>query len=916
MTNTIMREESQNSAPIALKGTVNGKTFEILVDTGASGTLVSEKLVTENQFEIEEIENWTASTANSDKIQTCKQVKMKFFIEGNFNSEYHCAAKVIKDLNCDFIMGSDTLDRLSAEISYKNEIITLDGHTYEMGPKSYTKELLKRVNTAVEKKQKIENLVKTFMDKNPKLGKISNIEHKIPLKNTGPVRVKPYRVPFGLFEKTNEELRRLLALNIIQPSKSAYCSPAFPILKANGSIRLVNDYIKLNQNTIKDPFPIPSIFDLIMRIKGSKIFSSIDLNNGYYQIPVSVEDVHKTAFIINGRQFEYLRMPFGVTGAPGTSQRAMRETFVDLEFAEVFIDDILIHSKSPEDHFEHVKSVLNKCLENNISVNYNKSSFSLEKTKYKIELTENKYAAAIPKNGLSDLLEKPSTRRKLQKLLGKINWFRPFIRGLSTKSSPLYDLLKHKTINFEPQHTKIVEEIRNNILNQPKLNIPSFDLPFDLYCDASNIGCGSVLVQEEKIISFFSYKFKSSEKNYTVCGKEFFSIYLSLKHFSLFLSCTHTTVHTDSRNNTFNNTTSSRILRWKLLMQEVPHTIKHINGVHNYAADSLSRINTILIEENPSSELIMSWHKDLAHPGPYKLFNTIKPMYSKLKLSNVNNAINGCIDCKKEKNMKNKYGLVKGNLIAERPNAMISLDILGPVKSCHFKTGILSRNINILAIIDNFSRYCEVHIITKTTSEFIINCLNQWIKAYGSPKRVLSDNGPQFTSHSFAEFLNLNKITHVKSTPYNPNGNGLVENANRTIGEVLRLSRNLGFRRLKERIETRLNKTYNCTLKELPYSIWFNENPFSHDKINNDHTKILERLRSNAEKTERYRNTKRKSVKFTIGQLVYDKEHSQDKVDPKFSGPYKILEISRNSDRCLLDKPTSNTWRSVKNLKF
>lgn len=144
------------------------------------------------------------------------------------------------------------------------------------------------------------------------------MEHRIPLITNQPIFCKPFQTPLKLKTKLQLEIRRLLDNNIIKPSNSYFASPAFPILKPNGEVRLVVDYRKLNKQTISESFPFPNLKDQFFGLRGSKIFSQIDLNQGFYQIRINDKDVHKTAFIVEDGQYEFLRMPFGLKNAPRT----------------------------------------------------------------------------------------------------------------------------------------------------------------------------------------------------------------------------------------------------------------------------------------------------------------------------------------------------------------------------------------------------------------------------------------------------------------------------------------------------------------------------------------------------------------------------------------------------------------------
>ncbi|MGL4501242.1 MAG: reverse transcriptase family protein, partial [Planktothrix sp.] len=190
----------------------------------------------------------------------------------------------------------------------------------------------------------LETLIRDYKDSNPEVGQIEGVEHTILLTSSEPISAKPYKIPLALREKTKEDVNRLLRLNIIQKSDSPYNSPALPIYKRNGSIRLASDYRKINSHTSPEAYPFSEPFDILVGLKGSVVLSQIDLSMGYYQISMSPESRKFTAFSIFGEHYEFLRMPFGLANAPRPFQKAMIRLLGDLEFVKVFLDDILVHS--------------------------------------------------------------------------------------------------------------------------------------------------------------------------------------------------------------------------------------------------------------------------------------------------------------------------------------------------------------------------------------------------------------------------------------------------------------------------------------------------------------------------------------------------------------------------------------------
>lgn len=269
--------------------------------------------------------------------------------------------------------------------------------------------------------------------KNPEIGCIKGFKHSIRLKSENvSISARPYPVPFKLYQETKAEISRLENLGIIKKSKSLYASPCFPIPKKTGGIRIVTDYRKLNNNTLKENFPLPEIVDILHSLNGSNIFTTLDLNQGFFQIQLEKESCAKTSFVLPWGQYKYTVMPFGLSNAPRTFQRAMNLILEEVSFAKVYMDDILIHSANQEDHLKHVEYVLKKLNENGISINYSKCKFSVPDISY--------LGYNISKDGVKcqseKILEKINvdkikTKKNIMQVTGILNWFRPFIPRLS-----------------------------------------------------------------------------------------------------------------------------------------------------------------------------------------------------------------------------------------------------------------------------------------------------------------------------------------------------------------------------------------------------------------------------------------------------------------------------------------------------
>ncbi|KAG0439193.1 Transposon Tf2-6 polyprotein [Dictyocoela muelleri] len=730
-----------------------------------------------------------------------------------------------------------------------------------------------------------------------------------------------------------------------------YISPAFFVKKSNGKLRLIVDYRNFNKVTTKAHNYRPKISEIFSKLHGCKYFSKIDLNQGFYQIQIKESDIEKTGFRILGKTYVFTRMPFGLTNAPFTFQLALSKIIQDILNSHFYIDDILVAPKSFETHVEDVKTVLKALLLNKVSVNYEKSEFGKTEISYLGHLINQD--GTIPEiSRLDNLnLKIPKTKKQLERLLGLINWFRPYIPNISEMTASLHDKLKTKkrTIKWDKDDNVKLEMINNEIKKQHTLHFPDFDKEFDLKCDASDIGIGSILSQNGKAVGFYSRKFRGSEQNYTVVEKETLGILESLKHFKPVIFGSKVNIFTDNKNLTFRGDISKRINRWLLMLEEFDKSLQHLEADNNKEADILSRsyninanlneiINTklhkmktlisTLIKLNKDEceednkklikETLIALHLLLSHPGKNKLYATIK---NYIKINNLKRFIDeickNCDKCLEEKSYKSTK--VRTKFVTEPYNRseIIAIDIKGPIKTIHFDTKRIKKETYIVAITDLFSRFTETSFIHNIHSSTICNVIeNTCLKIHPVPKKCLTDNVKQFTSGNFNQLMNKYNIKHIRTFPHNPTGNAIIERINQKISLCLRLSRSLSIQKASENIYSRLNLTNNSNLGFTPYEVFFKKPLFDH--ITSMFEIDDEKIKNNALIKQR-KWSERKipgEVKFHVNDLIYLKTHHQDKVLQKYEGPYVIKRITKSGNNAHILKGNKLIKVALKNLKL
>ena len=215
-----------------------------------------------------------------------------------------------------------------------------------------------------------------------KPGRTTLMEHHIDTETANPVCLPPYGLPHAYHETVQHELKEMLEDGIIDKSCSEWAAPIV-LVKKDGSLRMCMDYRRLNSVSREDAYPMPRIDDLIDKLGNAKFITTVDLNRGYWQMPVAAKDKHKTAFTTPFGLFQFRVMPFGLNGPPASFQRMM-DLVIDgmQDFTAAYLDDLVVYSDSWEDHLKHLKMMLQKLREAGLTVKPRKCQFAMDHCVY------------------------------------------------------------------------------------------------------------------------------------------------------------------------------------------------------------------------------------------------------------------------------------------------------------------------------------------------------------------------------------------------------------------------------------------------------------------------------------------------------------------------------------------------------
>ena len=443
-----------------------------------------------------------------------------------------------------------------------------------------------------------------------------NIVHRITLPKDASPPFKPiYRLSLTERKEVQTTIEDLLQKQLIQPSTSPFGAPILFVGKKDGTLRMCVDYRALNKLTVKNRYPLPRIDDLLDQLYGARYFTTLDLASGYHQIRVHDKDIQKTAFRTPLGHFEWRVMPFGLCNAPATFQNAMNNLFGNAigQYVLVYMDDILIFSKTKEDHLRHLDHVLALLKSQHYYVKISKCHFMQEELNF-LGHTISAKGLSVDRDKIKiiEQWQPPSDKSGIRSLLGFGNYFRRFIYKYSEMVLPLLELTKSNTpTTWTDQCQLAFEQLKTAIINAPVLQHPDLTKSFKLVCDASNYATGAILMQDDHPCAFASKKLLPAECNYTTEEKELLAVIHALKLFRCYLEGNHFTICTDHNPLKYFDTKqdlSPRQARWAQYLSRFDYTWEWIKGQTN-PADFLSR-NPIF------ATLFMATTRSQSSPSP------------------------------------------------------------------------------------------------------------------------------------------------------------------------------------------------------------------------------------------------------------------------------------------------------------
>ncbi|XP_071708258.1 uncharacterized protein [Rutidosis leptorrhynchoides] len=617
------------------KVNTKGKVCSMIIDGGSCENVVSTEMVEKLGLQVVDHPEPYQLTwlKHSSNVKVNKRCLVQFSIGNKYNDEVWC--EVIPMDACHLLLGRPwQFDRKTKHDGFRNTYsFCKDGINITLAPLDTRKTaedptlflsyhalaqevrnatllfalvITESNETAHEIPALIQPLLAVFSDILPAeippgLPLERDIQHCI---NFVPGSVIPNKPAYRLNPKEYKELEtqvaELLRKGLIRESMSPCAVPALLVPKHGGTYRMCIDSQAINKITIKYRFPIPHFDDLIDQLHGATVFSKIDLRSGYHQIRMRPGDEWKTAFKTRDGLYEWMVMPFGLSNAPSTFMRLMNHVFKRFigRFVVVYFDDILVYSADVTQHVAHLRELFDVLHTQQLYANGAKCHFLTKEVTFLgyvissdgIRMDDRKIEAIT-----SWLL--PTNIHEVRSFHGLASFYRRFIRNFSSIIAPVTECMKGGRFTWTDAAIAAFTELKHKVTHASILVLPNFNDVFQVECDASGVGIGGVLSQNNKPIAFFSEKLNETRQKYSTYDREFYAIVRSLEAWRHYLLPNEFVLYSDHDSLKYiqgQHKLNPRHAKWVETLQAYSFVIKHKAGSQNRVADALSRRYTLL----------------------------------------------------------------------------------------------------------------------------------------------------------------------------------------------------------------------------------------------------------------------------------------------------------------------------------
>ena len=880
------------------KGVLEGTVFlfdipiRVLFDTGASHSFIAMKTVKRKELKLKSkleknplcVQNPIGGSTNL--CLYCEEVPISHSLH-----QFPIDLYILDFDGFDVLLGMDWLTKYEVVLDCVKRtvsVITKFGNFIEIScedPSPKRDSLMYALDCSDSKLETIP-VVREFADV---FGEINGlpphreIEFRIDLvPNARPI-VHPNR---RMAPKEKEELRKqtqeLLKKGLIRPSRSNWGAAVVFVAKSDGSLRLCVDYRDLNKQTLKNKYPLPRIDDLFDQLQGARVFSKMDLATGFHQLRIAEDCIHLTAFKGPDTFYEWLVMPFGLTNAPAYFVDLMNRVFRDVlnKFVLVFIDDILIYSKTEEEHVRHLEAVLEILRRNVLKAKFSKCHFWEREVRFLGHVISDQGISVDPgKISAIQDWKQPTTPKEVRSFLGLAGYYRKFVKDFSKLACPLTKLtMKNAKFVWTPRCEESFQELKRRLTTAPVLSIIDGNKGITVYTDACGEGVGAVLMQHGKVIAYASKQLKPHERNYATHDLELLAVVFALKIWRHYLLGEKFELFTDHKSLKYLFTQKDlnmRQQRWLEFLASYDLDIQYTPGKANVVADALSRKHAVIAylvitptllqkiankqsednftkkmveriesggdshfeidnqgvlrlngricvpdDETLKREVLDECHKSKfnIHPGIHKMYQDIKrTFWWKTLKRDIAIYVSRCLTCQQVKSDQQKVaGLLQPLEVPVWKWDQISMDFVDGLPRSR------RGNEGIWVIVDRLTK--SAHFIpvkpTRTAASLAELYVKEIVRLHGVPSKIVSDRDPIFTSH-FWEALQKEMGTSLSlSTAYHPQSDGQTERVNRILEDLLRacvLDFGGSWENYLHLVEFSYNNSYQASIGMAPF---------------------------------------------------------------------------------------------------
>ena len=413
----------------------------------------------------------------------------------------------------------------------------------------------------------------------------------------------PRHVPMPLRPKVQEELNRMESLGVISKidEPTEWCAGMVVVPKKGGNIRICVDLKPLNTNVRREVHPLPKVDETLAQLSGARVFSKLDANSGFWQIPLAKKSRPLTTFLTPFGRYCFNKMPFGISSAPEHFQKRMTKILTGLPGVLCLMDDVLVFGSNTDEHDERLKAALNRIQSAGVTLNPEKCEFRKSQLKFLGHVVNQHGIQADPDKVSAILQMKPPTNiTELRRFMGMVNQLGKFSPNYADLTQPIRPLLSKKSSwLWGPEQDRSFLAIKNELTKPTILTLYDPLAPMKVCADASSYGLGAVLLQKQntmwKPVAYASRTLTDTEKRYAQIEKEALASTWACEKFSTYILGTDFTLETDHKplvpllGIKCLNDLPPRILRFRLRLARFDYTITHVPGKLLYTADALSR---------------------------------------------------------------------------------------------------------------------------------------------------------------------------------------------------------------------------------------------------------------------------------------------------------------------------------------